>query len=79
LKNKIASAFKFIDFSPICEICLPTFYKGAFAKKRKPQKSTSNTSVSLIKIAEFSKNDALHSQNYSVFLKSIQTLTSSIP
>jgi len=79
LKNKITAAFKFIDFSPICEICLSTFYKGAFSKKRKPQKSTSKTSEYAIKIAEFSKNDALHSQNYSVFLKSIQTLTSSIP
>jgi len=39
LKNKIASAFKFIDFSPICEICLPTFYKGAFAKKESLKKA----------------------------------------
>jgi len=41
LKNKITAAFKFIDFSAICEICLQPFYKEAFAKKRKPQESTS--------------------------------------
>jgi len=38
LKNKITAAFKFIDFSVICEICLSTFFKGAFAKKKKVSK-----------------------------------------